>query len=154
MAKSSRSPETTELFPVEHRSLQPKRLKNYGHVNQEAIYVAEWRRMNKETPSLLGRILAPDDGPKDFTGSYRPAFVTRRDAVIATSIVQWLATNVGDSFVRRCQKIADDARVKQLEVSLRRARQKDRDQRTPLKRRKARLDAVRAKITATTKGSQ
>ena len=42
--------EQRELLPIEHRSLQPKRLKNYGHVNPEAIFAAEWKAIQKRIP--------------------------------------------------------------------------------------------------------
>lgn len=130
-----------ELFAPEHKSLQPKRLKNFGHVNPEAIYHAEWRRLNRDIPNLLNRLLTPDDAPT------RMVPVSRRDAVVAASIVQWLATNVGSSFVQRCQQMVDEARRRQITVStIRRRNREDVDPSTPLERRKKKLDAVRKRI--------
>ena len=142
-----------ELLPVEHRSLHQKRLKNYGHVNPEAIYAAEWKRMNREWPDLLGLILAPEDGRRDLlTKQILPAYVTRRDAVIAASIVQWLGTNVGGGFVRRCEQKVKEACAKKTEIGVRRAVGRGRtDPRTPIERRKARLDAARKRIAESVK---
>lgn len=137
-----------ELLPIEHRSLQPKRLKNYGHVNGDAIYAGQWLKINKEMPNLLGHILAPDDGQKcGLTGQRYPAHVTRRDAAIAASVIQWLGTAVGDGFVRRCQAAFEKACAQRTEIGVRRAVARSRiDKRTPLERRKARLDAARKRL--------
>lgn len=137
-----------ELLPVEHRILHPKRLKNYGHVNAEAIYLAEWRRFQKQfNNQLLNMLLAPDDAPHDPLGRVQPVCVSRRDAVVAASIVQWLGTNVGRGFVAGCERLVDEACLKKTEISVRRARARGRqDSRTPLQRRKARLDAVRKRL--------
>lgn len=137
-----------ELLPVEHRSLQQRRLKNHGHVNPEAIYAAEWKQMNREWRNLLGLILAPEDGPRDLLTQQRlPVCVTRRDAVVASTIIQWLGTNVGGSFVRRCQQKVEEAFARQTEIGVQRARsRKQSDPRTPLERAKDRLATVRARL--------
>lgn len=139
-----------ELLPVEHRSLQPKRLKNYGHVNAEAIYAAEWRRFQKQFENqLLNTILTPDDAPLDPLGRVRPVCVSRRDAVVAASIIQWLGTNVGRGFASMCERHVEEATRLRLETGITRSNKRSRDKtdpRTPLERRKARLDAVRKRL--------
>ena len=121
-------------------------------MNAEAINAAEWRRMNREWPDLLGLILAPDDGARDLlTLNAIPVYVTRRDAAVAASIIQWLGTNVGRGFVQRCERVVDEASRLRLEIGVKRANSRGReDTRTPLQRRKARLDAARKRLADAT----
>jgi hypothetical protein len=136
-----------ELLPIEHRTLNPDRLKNFGHVNPEAIYLAEWRRFNRQTPNLLNVILAPSPTPSGRSIRFVPGDVSRRDAVVVATFVQWLGTNVGRGFIAVCQRIVDEADRLRLEIGVRRNNARGPiDQLTPLQRRKARLDAARKRI--------
>lgn len=138
--------EQDELFPPDHRTLTPKRLKNYGRVNPEAIYLTEWRKRMKERPDLLGRILAPDNGPKDWTESPMPVIVSPRDARLIATFVQWLGTAVGSSFISECQRKVAAAFDQQTKIGIKRARRKYVDPRTPLERAKARVAESRKRI--------
>jgi hypothetical protein len=144
-----------ELLPLEHRSLQQRRLKNHGHVNAEAIYAGQWKALNRQYHDrLLGLLLAPDDGPRDpLTREVLPVSVSRRDAAVAASIIQWLGTNVGRGFVQGCERVVQEANRLRLEIGVRRAnlRARSEDQRTPLQRRKARLDAARKRLADATR---
>jgi hypothetical protein len=122
-------------------------------VNAEAIYAAQWRRMNREWPDLLGLVLAPDDGPRDLlTRQLAPVHVTRRDAAVAASIIQWIGTSVGHGFVQGCERVVDEACRLKLEIGVQRANRRGReDPRTPLQRRKARLDAARKRLADATR---
>lgn len=90
-----------ELIPLRHRSLQPNRLKKYGHVNPERIYAAEWIALNKRSLSTgmtyLEAILTADNRPTSRV-------VTQRDAAVAASVIQWLGTNCGMAFVQACER--------------------------------------------------
>lgn len=108
-------PHQCELFPIEHSSLQRRRLlKRTGplhanEVNPERIYLAEWKRENKRSPgvnrgySLIEWILCPD-------GRTEPLPVSTRDARVAASVIQWLGTNCGLAFMRRCEQKIRQAR--------------------------------------------
>jgi hypothetical protein len=80
-------------------SLQPKRLTSPA----ERVYFETWRKENERQPWLnsgyttLEWILCPDD-------QKRPDGVSRRDALVATSVIQWLGTNGGASFMRQCER--------------------------------------------------
>ena len=141
-----------ELLPIEHRSLWPHRLRArkqpHNYVNAEAIYAAEWRRLQKQFDNqLLNMLLAPDDAPRDPFGRTRLVPISRRDAAVAATIVQWLGTNVGRGFVAMCERRIDEATRLRTELSVRRANQRvGYDTRTPLQRRKAVLDAARKRL--------
>lgn len=142
-----------ELLPIEHVSLQPGRLRSgkqpWNFVNAEALYLREWRRELREHPTLLDAILAPDDAPRGFDGRITRRYASRRDAIVAATLIQWLATNVGSAFIERCKKTFETAAALRLEVGVRRANARGAlklDQRTPLERRKARLDAARKRL--------
>lgn len=108
--KSTAATEQAEILPLEHRGRQPQRLKNVGRVNPEAIYAAHWRGLNRSIPNLLGRLIAPGPGHTLYTGHAHNAQVTRRDAMVAACVVQWLGTNVGYGFLEGCRKEIDAAR--------------------------------------------
>jgi hypothetical protein len=97
-----------ELLPVTHDSLQQSRLKKYRDVNPERIYMAEWKRLNRRSPGVNGgftyleHILTPD--------GQLPRTVSRRDAQVAASVIQWLGTNCGMGFMRECERKIDAAR--------------------------------------------
>lgn len=119
----------------------------HKRVNCEAIWAGEWIKINRSIPHLLGHLLAPDGAKRDWAGRAMPVHVTRRDAAVAASIIQWLGTNVGNGFVLQCQKRVNDALTKHTEIGVKRAIARGRrDDRTPLQRRKARLDQARERI--------
>lgn len=120
MAKSSRSPGSAQqgLFPVEHRGLQPRRLKASGrYVNREAFYAMAWRRHNKRIAhinhgySALEWILTPD-------GAQYPPPVSQRDAEVAASVIQWLGTNSGEAFLHDVVGAIADAKEQQADKRL------------------------------------
>lgn len=76
--------------PFTHESHRPDRLRRTSIPNFERIFVAHWRRWNRER-NVLARIL--DDS--DFT---------RREAKVAVAVIQWLGTRVGQSFLNECQR--------------------------------------------------
>lgn len=97
------------LLEPDHHSLQQKRLKKYERVNPERIYTAHWKRSNRRSPSvnrgftLIEWILCP-------SGQECPFPVSRRDAAVAASVIQWLGTNCGLGFIRTCEEQIDKAR--------------------------------------------
>lgn len=96
------------LLEPNHDSLQRRRLKKYERVNPERIYAAKWKKMNRRSPGVnsgftyLEHILTPDGG--------RPGPVSRRDAVVAASVIQWLGTNCGLSLIWDCERKIDALR--------------------------------------------
>ena len=82
----------------------------------------------------------------NFTLRRRPALASRRDAVVAASVIQWLATNVGSAWIQSAQAKVKEAFNKQLTVGSERRRKNRTDPRTPLQRKKAQLDAVRTRL--------
>ncbi|MCK5604361.1 hypothetical protein KAR91_20900 [Candidatus Pacearchaeota archaeon] len=81
-----------------HESLQQRRLNRFP----ERIYAEVWKKRNVRQPysnggfTYLEWILCPDDRRV-------PALVSDRDAEVAASVIQWLGTNVGTSFVYECE---------------------------------------------------
>lgn len=100
-----------ELLPVTHDSRHRDRLTKRGRVNPERIYAAGWKRLNRRRQwhgaTLLELIMQPtsDRGLSPFV-------VSRRDAEVAASVIQWLGTNVGYGFIRSCERAIDEARRK------------------------------------------
>lgn len=101
--------EQQELLGVDHTSLQPRRLrKRKDDPNPERIYAAAWLRHNRRHPAVNGGygylelILAPDR-------THVPP-VSRRDARVAASVIQWLGTNVGMGFIWECERAIDALR--------------------------------------------
>lgn len=147
--------EQRELLPIDHRSLQTDRLRNFGHVNGDAIAAGEWIRINKQIPNLLGLLLAPSNGRRDrWTKQLYPVVVSRRDAAVAASIVQWLGTNVGSGFARGILKKIDDAYANSTQIGFQRriAQSKNRDPLPSIERKKKQLADVRARLAKSAKG--
>jgi len=96
-----------ELLPVEHRSYQQNRLRKYERVNPERLYAARWKKLMRQRLSngatYLEMILAPNGGPVI-------PYVSRRDAAVAASVIQWLGTNCGLSFVWGCEREIEQLR--------------------------------------------
>lgn len=89
-------------------SAQPNRMRNAA----ERIWVEEYRRENAshydDDPLFtLRATLATDkelkEAQKRGPGARFNNDITARDAQVATSVIQWLGTACGASFVRRCQ---------------------------------------------------
>ena len=97
------------LLDPDHVSLQQQRLKKYERVNPERIYAAHWKRQNRRVSyvnrgfTLIEWILCP-------SGQEVPSPVSRRDAAVAASVIQWLGTNCGLGFMRTCEEQIDKAR--------------------------------------------
>lgn len=101
------APPAGHLLPASHDSFQRRRLKKYRDVNPERVYIAEWKKLNRERLSggwtYIEHILAPDGN------TVRP--VSRRDMAVAASVIQWLGTNCGLAFIKRCEGNIEALRV-------------------------------------------
>lgn len=143
---------------VDHRTMTPDRLRKrkFGGINRESIYLHEWRRRLKLWPQLLGLILAPSGGPRDpFTRQPFPAVVTQRDAEVAATVIQWLATNIGSAFVEECQAAVARAQQDAEKVGATRRRAREtRDTLTTLERDRETLAAARKRLHQTTGGTR
>lgn len=105
--------EQFELLGVVPETNQRSRLlKTVDHANPERIYLAEWKRFCRRVgPHALNMIVWRTWDKASGQERY-PSFATRRDAVVVTSFVQWLATNVGDGFIRSCMdKVAAERKA-------------------------------------------
>lgn len=104
-----------ELLKLDHDSLQKRRLRkpkkdapywSGDRVNTERVYAAAWKRQNRyvsyEGWPFLSLLLCKDGA--------RPTVVTRRDAAVAASVIQWLGTAVGHGFVMTCERKIDEQR--------------------------------------------
>jgi hypothetical protein len=146
----------TELLPIDHESMHPDRRKKFftGAPNPEAFYIAAWRRLNsnKTGQQYLAHILCPQDKRKQGFTMWR---YSRRDAVVAASVIQWLGTNVGRGFVLGVERELEEARKTQQKVRdvRRRSRPNVEPKDTPLERRKKTLDATRERLANATKGN-
>lgn len=87
-----------ELFEPDHVSLQEARLR---HGMPERVNLEHWQLLNKRSLSTgytyLEAILTP-------TGDVSPGLVTRRDAIVAACVIQWLGTNCGHGFLREAER--------------------------------------------------
>lgn len=81
-----------------HNSLQMARLNRMP----ERVYAEEWKEDNKRNPSInhgftyLEWILCPSE-------RRIPPLVSKRDAEVAASVIQWLGTCCGFHFMLRCE---------------------------------------------------
>jgi len=145
-----------ELLPIEHESMHPERRRKFytGVPNPEAFYIAAWRKLNSNRTGqhYLAHILCPPDKRKLGFKMWR---YSRRDAVVAASIIQWLGTNVGRGFVLEVERELEKARETQRKVSdvRRRMRPYVDPNDTPLKRRKRTLEATRKRLASLPKGN-
>lgn len=111
-----------DLLPPLHVSLQKHRLRKFDRANPERVYLAEWKRRNVRRASInrgfttLEWILSPECASP-------PPPISRRDAAVAASVVQWLGTNGGLGFIKTCERKIAEARgeVVRRTVVLRRA---------------------------------
>ena len=103
------------LLPLDHDSLQPHRLRKFGRTNPERIYAAHWKDQNRRRgginsgAGILEWILSPRGNTW--------VVVSRRDAAVAASVIQWLGTNVGLGFILTCER-----KIEQLKRSERERR--------------------------------
>lgn len=88
----------------------------------ERIIVEEWEKENERSPGrnygarLIEILLCPQ--PKSGAiDDYRAKRISKRDAEVATTIIQWLGTNVGSCFLNTCEKRIAAARAKRKEWS-------------------------------------
>jgi len=148
-----------ELLPVEHRSMTQRRLKyrsQGGWINCEAFYHAAWIRENRDRFSrpLLSGILCTD---KDRAAGWEAVPVTRRDAMVAATVIQWLGTNVGRGFVLGVEREIETARQLQEQVAAVRRRLKPAAPPQPGKgghARKRILTAARERLAKAAKGGK
>lgn len=102
------------LIAADHQSFQTKRLKKYNDVNPERIYAAHWKRKNRREAGVNGGaaliewILCPSE-------QQYPSPVSRRDAAVAASVIQWLGTNCGLGFIWEVERKIDKARRTEAE---------------------------------------
>lgn len=149
-----------ELLPVDHRSVTQRRLKykpvtDY-YVNAEAFYHAAWRRENGHRVSrpLLPGILVPD---ADRKKGWEAVAVSRRDAMVAATVIQWLGTNVGRGFVLGVEREIEEARKQQEQLRAVRQRLKPAPPPQPGQgghAAKRQVNAARARLANATKGAK
>lgn len=88
-----------ELFEPEHVSFHMDRLR-FGF--PERIYLRRWQELNVRHPAVnsgftyLEHILTPR--------GRTPGPVSRRDAMVAAAVIQWLGTNCGCGFLMECER--------------------------------------------------
>lgn len=130
---------------VEHVGAQREqgRLGRKDYVNAEAIYAAAWRK-EQGRHNLLAIILA---APGEHA-----ARVTQRDAKVAATVITWLGSGVGMSFVHECERKIEAAHEARHPASRADARyeraNKNFPKQTPLDRAKAQLQKVRQRLEA------
>lgn len=99
-------------------TLQPDRLTN----PRERIFVEEWIKENTRGEGMAGnaRLLEHILSVKKRRGLGGPEpvlnFVTQREAHVATSVIQWLGTNCGQSFLHVVQRRIDQVREEDRQV--------------------------------------
>lgn len=95
-----------ELFEPEHVTFHEARLQ---HSPSERIYLEHWRALNKRSPGVnhgftyIEHILCP--------AGLWPGPVSRRDAAVAASVVQWLGTNCGMAFLMEAERAVNQQRI-------------------------------------------
>lgn len=98
--------EQLELFEPEHVSYHEHRLDRMP----EFVYAKRWWKLNERSPGVnsgftaLEWILSRQHRYKDGSAFDRPGCVTQRDAAVAASVVQWLGTNCGMSFLIEAER--------------------------------------------------
>jgi hypothetical protein len=88
------------------RSLRPDRL-NYC----ERVFFDAWVKQNTRMGGINGgygtlELILRPNRVNDESVNYlqSPAFVSQRDMDVATTVVQWLGTNCGQSFIWQCEQ--------------------------------------------------
>lgn len=97
------APSQPELFPPTHETNYPQRL--LSEQPAERVYYDRWVQEQdpgrRQGVGLLGWILAVPTSP---AWARAPWPVSRRDAFVAASLVQWLGTNIGHGFVMEAER--------------------------------------------------
>lgn len=88
---------------IKHEGNNRERLNyNFG-INAEAVYASEWEKENKRESwknNGKGKLELLLDGE-----------VSKRDALVAATVIQWLGTNIGMSFVHECERKIRDLKI-------------------------------------------
>ncbi len=85
------------------RSLHSRRLKyRKGNGERERVFARHWMKQRTMLRHLLRQL---PQSTKDFTAydwaRYdRPVYVTKREAEVAASVIQWLGSNCGFAFIQ------------------------------------------------------
>lgn len=77
------------------------------YVNREKVFADRWRKEHEwqDLAQLLAcRPLRPGERQPFFWGMHTPVafFLTYRERVLCATVIQWLGSNVGFDFLRRC----------------------------------------------------
>lgn len=86
---------------TQHTGLHAGRFKN----NPLEAKIAEWWASKQERGQLLGMLLGTEG---------RQGFVTQRDATVAATLIQWLATDVGQNFLCDVHRLTQGQFLKEL----------------------------------------
>lgn len=106
-----------ELLPVEHEGLHPSRVRSRV---SEGVYAKRWKKHAASNLSSGGTLLDHILWPEKSQSVWRfPPQASRRDAVVAATVVQWLGTACGHSFVVGCEREIHEADDQQMEWSIR-----------------------------------
>jgi hypothetical protein len=87
------------------RRLSPRVSSAWGRVNPERFFVAQWARENRRRPGLnggLGLLEVLLSQQEDAEG--RPYMISQRDADVASHVIQWLGTNIGQCFLYQVER--------------------------------------------------
>lgn len=85
-----------KFWRVEHVGMFSGRTK---HNELERAFAEAWQADNSNPAGTLNILLGTETCPA--TGGTFPAYITQRDATIAATVIQWLGTNGGKSFLQR-----------------------------------------------------
>ncbi len=106
------------IIRPQHRSLNPDRLGSAG----EDIFLRAWQKMNSGESyddRLLEYLLSPSRAFRDpmspMDQGYLPP-VSQRDAEVAATVIQWLGTNCGRSFIESAQREIKEANAERREI--------------------------------------
>lgn len=93
---------------IKYIGLRPERTR---YDVREEVFARIWRKYNKRDPGVnfnctyLELILSTDEHTARTS-------LTQRDATVATTIIQWLGTNIGQCFLKECEQAIEKARKK------------------------------------------
>lgn len=107
----------------DYRSLNPDRLGNPA----EDVFVRRWQKENERVSSVnhgyasLELILTPTrirrESPRGWHDSpYYVPPVSQRDAEVATTVIQWLGTSCGLSFMLECEREIKEAKAERRDM--------------------------------------
>ena len=94
---------------IKHVSLSPERLKHNGSV-AERVFIKLWQEENERELGINSGLALLEvllDKERTLPGSLRPRIpsdITQRDAEVAASVIQWLGTNCGSTFLYSAEK--------------------------------------------------